>query len=143
MKTTVLRNEFHIRNSSACMTSRVWASSAANGSSINRIAGSIASAPARLTRWRMPPRRVGGEYGGGCRRAVAVDRSQGPSRRRRQCVFWGWRSWRSAAPLPAADAAFERFQAIARRYANRREDEDGCKERSAVEALAGVEDEKA
>src|SRR5215472_9961292 len=44
-----------MRISSVCMISRVWASSAENGSSMRRMSGSIASARERLTRWRMPP----------------------------------------------------------------------------------------
>ena len=44
-----------MRISSVCMISRVCASSEENGSSISRICGSMASARARLTRWRMPP----------------------------------------------------------------------------------------
>src|SRR5215470_11093544 len=43
------------RSSSSCRISRVCASSALNGSSMSRIAGSIASARARLTRCCMPP----------------------------------------------------------------------------------------
>src|SRR5262245_29045925 len=43
------------RSSSSCRTSRVCASSALNGSSISRMAGSMASARARLTRCCMPP----------------------------------------------------------------------------------------
>src|SRR5215467_5821848 len=43
------------RKSSSCRTSRVCASSALNGSSMSRIAGSMASARARLTRCCMPP----------------------------------------------------------------------------------------
>ena len=46
MKITVVAAAAAMRNSSCCMVSRVSASSAANGSSINRIAGSIASARA-------------------------------------------------------------------------------------------------
>jgi len=41
------------RNSS-CSSSRVWLSSAPNGSSINKILGSIAKVRATATRWRMP-----------------------------------------------------------------------------------------
>ena len=41
--------------SSSCIASRVMLSSAPNGSSISRIAGSGASARAMPTRWRMPP----------------------------------------------------------------------------------------
>ena len=44
-----------IRSSSSCISSRVCASSEANGSSISRIFGSMTSARARLTRCCMPP----------------------------------------------------------------------------------------
>src|SRR4051812_25304726 len=44
-----------MRISSVCMISRVCASSEENGSSISKISGSMGSARARLTRWRMPP----------------------------------------------------------------------------------------
>src|SRR6266498_5100323 len=44
-----------IRSSSSCRMSRVIASSAPNGSSINRMSASCARARASATRWRMPP----------------------------------------------------------------------------------------
>ena len=51
----------HSCNSSSCMRVRVSASSAANGSSINRICGSIAMARAMATRCFMPPDSVCGK----------------------------------------------------------------------------------
>src|ERR1041385_3137775 len=45
---TVLRPCSQMRRSSVCMISRVWASSAANGSSLSSTSGSMASARARL-----------------------------------------------------------------------------------------------
>src|SRR5438105_4771960 len=53
--TTVFFAAFQIRSSSACMTSRVCASSDANGSSIRRTGVSTASARARFARCCMPP----------------------------------------------------------------------------------------
>ena len=44
-----------ISSSSSCISDRVWLSSAPNGSSISRIAGSLASARASATRCIMPP----------------------------------------------------------------------------------------
>ena len=54
-KTIVLRVSAAIRISSRCMPSRVWASSAPNGSSISTTSGSVASVRAMATRWRIPP----------------------------------------------------------------------------------------
>src|SRR5438093_1545673 len=54
-KRTVFFAAFQILSSSACISSRVCASSAAKGSSISRIAESTASARARLARCCMPP----------------------------------------------------------------------------------------
>ena len=55
MNSTVFRAFAQIFSSSACMNSRVCASSAANGSSISSTTGSAASARARFTRCCMPP----------------------------------------------------------------------------------------
>src|SRR5215211_399367 len=55
MNTTVFLCSSQMRNSSSCSSSLFWASSAENGSSINRISGSLAKARAIDTRWRMPP----------------------------------------------------------------------------------------
>jgi len=54
-KSTVFFAAFQMRSSSACISSRVCASSAAKGSSMSRIAESTARARARLARCCMPP----------------------------------------------------------------------------------------
>ena len=56
----VKRTSSHRRSSSSCIFRRVSASSAANGSSISRIFGCIASARAIATRAFMPPDSVCG-----------------------------------------------------------------------------------
>jgi len=52
---TVLRSRSQTRSSSSCINARVWLSSAPNGSSSSRIAGSLASARAMAVRCCMPP----------------------------------------------------------------------------------------
>ncbi len=54
-KTTVVPVRSQIRSTSEFMRSRVISSSAPNGSSINRMAGSKANARAMATRCCMPP----------------------------------------------------------------------------------------
>jgi len=51
----VVRARARILSSSSCMNSRVWASSAANGSSISSNFGRVTRARAIETRMRMPP----------------------------------------------------------------------------------------
>jgi len=53
--TTVVRRAFQIASSSSWSRARVSASSALNGSSINRTLGRMASPRATATRWRIPP----------------------------------------------------------------------------------------
>ena len=55
MKSTVLRDSSQIRSSSSCSRLLFCSSSAANGSSISRISGSLANARATETRCFMPP----------------------------------------------------------------------------------------
>ena len=53
---------------SSCSFARVSASSADSGSSSSRISGSIASARATATRWRMPPESSAGRRSVACAR---------------------------------------------------------------------------
>ena len=55
MKKTVWPVSAMIFSNSACIASRVIASTAPNGSSISRISGSETRARAMPTRWRIPP----------------------------------------------------------------------------------------
>ncbi len=52
---TVVLFSFQIFSSSSCSISRVWASTAANGSSISNIFGSFEKARASAVRCCMPP----------------------------------------------------------------------------------------
>ena len=55
ISSTVLRCSLQMRPISSCRFARVSASSADSGSSISSTSGSVASARATDTRWRMPP----------------------------------------------------------------------------------------
>jgi len=55
MNSTVLRRLCQTSSRSSCIIWRVWLPSAPNGSSINKMRGSLANARASATRWRIPP----------------------------------------------------------------------------------------
>src|ERR1700722_2128853 len=88
MKKIRLPVRSHTSTRSSCICSRVRLSSAPNGSSMRRMAGSVASARAMPTRWRMPP---DNSYG------AASAKSCRPTRRNSSCV----RARRSVRLTPA------------------------------------------